>query len=531
MTQDLLTCPFCNAQFSRPGLAHETTRVTCPRCDETFPWRASGSATDEAISAQALAPPSRGRSATDEAISAEPLVLPSRVSQSPPEVNLGQRLPTHWIVQVFVLSVMLAVVSLALKLAFADSNTTQRALPFMLVMAGVGMVASLWLWFFQTSRSNGAIACFVLGNMVSVALLVLPFALERTAFRRGNDPKKPPGEPAPPSARQRRGVVVPAVAPAQLAGMGYLPENCNVVAGIHVAELYQQPIGAKLFQTRQGDAADGEPPPPWLIDQGLGRVELWTGLKPAAIDHVVLGLRVVEILPKVFLPHITLVARTRQAYDPQSIKAAQDALAAALGTKVVPIKHLERDYYRFKDKPSNGLPAGNGILWLADDRTLILVYRLDALDERDRLALTERQRQGAQGPAPALRKVIAERLGKGTLLWWCAVDIDQPQVVASMFPQAAKDKELAKLLLNVQSLTGGLRLQEDAAALANLECSDAATATRLAELLRLQPMPGLGKAVVSAPADDRWVVLELGGSPEAVMRWLRFVRLIPVPRK
>ena len=70
-----------------------------------------------------------------------------------------------------------AVVSLVLKVSFPENNTTQRAFPFMLLLSGVGSVAGLWLWFFQTPHSNGVIAGFVLGNMLSVALLVLPFAI------------------------------------------------------------------------------------------------------------------------------------------------------------------------------------------------------------------------------------------------------------------------------------------------------------------------------------------------------------------
>jgi hypothetical protein len=408
---------------------------------------------------------------------------------------------------------MLAIGSLALKLAFPDSNTTQRALPFMLVLAGVGMVASLWLWFFQTARSNGVIAGFVLGNMVSVALLVLPFALEWTAFRRGNDPRKPPGEPAPLGARQRRGAPVPPVAPAQLAGLGYLPENCNLVAGIHVAELYQLPIGAKLFETRKA-AADGEPPPPWLIEQGLGRVEAWTGLKPPSIDHIVFGLRIDDKLP-----HLTIVVRTREPYDPQSVAAKQG--------KTVPIEHLNRKLYQF-----NTPPIGYGMLWLADARTLILVWRIDSLTDRDRQDLKDKPRMGADGPPPALRKVLSERLTRGTLIWWSAVDVEQPELAAGMLPGAAKDKELVKALQSVRSVTAGLRLQDDAAALASIECEDAASAKRLAELLPQQRLPGLDKPTVAGPApdgSDAWVSLQLRGSPEAVVRTLRNLRLIRPP--
>jgi hypothetical protein len=486
MTSFLLTCPYCNAQFSYTPTANAGPRVSCPRCDDTFPWRPPAEATDERVSAQPLAHPA--------------LLAPSPVNRP------LHRVPTPWIVQLAGISILLALVSLALSVALPN-NTTQRALPFMLLLAGVGLVASLWLWFLQTPRSNAALAGFVLANMVSAALLVLPFLVDQTGFRRSHDPKNPPQEP-PVTVEST------AVAPGQLPGLGYLPADDKLVAGIHVAELLQQPSGPKLFGKRK----EGEPPPPWLIDQGFGRVERWTGLKPEQIDHVVFGIRVDG-----FFPHVTIVVRTRQPYNPAVLKAAQDALAAAQGTKVVPVKHLDRDYYKFKDQ------VGNGSLWLADAQTLILVYRVDALTERDDLALTEKQRQGGVGPAPALRQVLA-RLDKGTLLWWCAIDVEQPQLAASMVGGVGKDEELGKLLKQVHSLLGGVRLQkEEAAVLAQFECADAGTARRLAELLRQQKLPGLGEPKVQGPTDGsgHWVSLQLPGSPEAVLRALGNVRLLP----
>jgi hypothetical protein len=502
MTSVLLTCPYCNAQFAYTPPGQDATRVTCPRCDDTFPWHPPAADVDERISAEPL----------PRVVMPDPTLLAARPAP---------RLPTRWIVQLAGLSILLGMVSLVLSVALPESNVTQRALPFMLLLAGIGLVATLWLWFLQTPRSNAVLAGFVLANMAGVALLVLPFALSTTAFRRSNDPRNPPEQPPSPSAdRNRRAVDVPAVAPAQLAGLGYLPDNCKVVAGLHVAELYQQPIGATLF-ARHEAGADRAEPTPWMIEQGLSRVEVWAGLKPEAIDHVVFGLRVEGLFP-----HLTLVVRTRQPYDPLAVKAAQDALAAAQGTKVVPIKRLDRTLYQFNTKP-----AGYGMLWLADAQTVVLVWRLDALTERDVLALSEKQRQGAEGPPQVLRTLLEGKLSKGTLIWWCAVDIEQPQLAASMVPGASRDPELFKLLKTVRSLTGGLRLQgQDAAILANFECADVAGAQRLATLLERQQVPGLGQPKVLGPApdgSDTWVLVQIRGTPEAVVRALRSVQLLP----
>jgi hypothetical protein len=507
MTAFLLTCPYCNAQFSYTPPSSAPVRVPCPRCDDIFAWQPP--AAEESLSA----PRTGSRPGTlprlpasdDQRVSAQPLAQPALLVPPLTLQRPMQRLPTARIVQLAGLSVAVALISLMLNVV-VPSNTTEKALPFMLLLAGIGLVASLWLWFLQTPRSNAALAGFVLANMASVALLILPFLLSQTDFRRSHDPQKPP--PEPPVAAQ-----VTAVAPGELAGLGYLPVDHQLVAGIHVAELLRQPIGPKLFAKRK----EGEPPPPWLIDQGFGRVARWTGLQPEQIDHVVFGLRLDGLLP-----HLTMVVRTRGPYDPQTLKTAQETLAAAQGKKVVPVKHLGHDYYKFADQP------GNGNLWLADAQTLILVYRLDALTERDDLALTEKLRQGGEGPPPALRQILRSRLARGTLLWWCA--IDQPQLAASMLG-AKKEEELGKLLPNVRSVTGGLRLQkEEAAVLANFECADIATARRLAELLQQQNLPGVDKLTVEGPApdgSDNWVLLQGRGQPEAVVRAVGRMQLLP----
>lgn len=480
MTSVLLTCPYCNAQVAVPSV-QEGMRVTCPRCDESFPASTAAAVETAAMPAQPAPPP-------------------------------RPQLPMRLVVQILLLSLGVGLASLILKLTLPESTTTQKAFPFMMLVAAAGLVASLWLWFFTAPHSNRAVAGFVLGNMVCIALLILPFALGTTNFRRRNDPQPVPPLPEPVAKKN----ATEPVAPGQLPALGYLPDNCNVVAGIHVAELYQLPIGAELFGKRNTEVPGETVPAPWLIDQGLGRVELWTGLKAEAIDHIVFGLRVDGKLP-----HLTIVVRTRKPYDP--------ALVAAKQGKTVPLTLFRKnDLYQFRTPP-----IGNGILWLANEQTLVLVWRLDAMTDQDRLALKAEPRQGADAPPPLVRKVLAERLRAGTLIWWAAVDLEQPELVASLLPAAGKNEELAKLLKKVHTLTAGLRLQkEDAAVLANVECPDVATARRMAELLQQLAIPGLSKPTVSGPApdgSDTWVLLQMRGSPEAVVQALQPVRLFARP--
>jgi len=479
MTQELVACPYCNAQMPRP---EASGRVVCSRCGEAFPWRPAF---------------------TDESSKQSPPLL------SPPggHAPTGNLASSAGLIQIAVVSVALAVLSLALKLALADNNTTQRAFPFMVLLSGIGLVASLWMWFFRRPRANTAIAFFVLGNMASVALMVLPFALATKAGRRANDPKGPQVEAAAaPSA-------VEAVAPAFLAGLGYLPEDCNLVAAIHVAELAAQPMGLKLLERHP--SGEGEPPP-WLIDFAFGHVEKLTGLKPEALDHLVLGTRI-----DAGLPHLTIVVRTRKPYDPTDLAKTQ--------APTLPVKHLDRDLYQFNTKP-----VGAGMLFAADPQTLVLVLRLDALAERDKQALAANPRTGAQGAPRLLRAILQERLGKGVLIWWAATEIERPEVAGMLLPLARMDDHLAKFLAIAKSVVVGLRLQQDAAVMAAVECPNGPTARRLEGALEQQTVEGLGSpkvfrpANVHVPTDDaeRWVSFQLRGTPEAVAAALRPVRLL-----
>jgi hypothetical protein len=42
MIPELLSCPYCNARFSRPAGESEGPRVRCPRCGDSFPYQSGG---------------------------------------------------------------------------------------------------------------------------------------------------------------------------------------------------------------------------------------------------------------------------------------------------------------------------------------------------------------------------------------------------------------------------------------------------------------------------------------------------------
>jgi hypothetical protein len=483
MMVQCLVCPYCNTQIPQPASVQEGQRIVCPRCQETFPFHASSLVKGSPASAAA----ETAQSTADSPSWVHPLALTSTAA-------LGA--------------------SLALKVGLPESNLTQRAFPFMVLLSVGGLVASLWFWFLRKPRNNTQLGLFVLVNMVAVALAVLPFALSTVGFRRSNDPR---GIPLPDKQPPVESYKVKPVAPAALTGLGYLPEDCNVAAAIHVAELAEQPIGKKLLAPRRPDAGEA-PARPWLIDQGLGWVEKLTGFKPEVLDHVVFGTR-----EEGRISTMILVVRTRKPYDPAAITRAQ--------SPVVPVKYHNKDLYQFTlQLPGAGVfpVGGQGLLWCTDRDTVTLMFNL-ALNESDKEMLTDTPRRGVQVTPRPLRTFLGERLATGTLFWWAAGEIDRPEMMRSLLPGGLKNAALAKLAQQPRSLAIGLHLQqENAAILGNVECPDRMTAQQLADLLKQQEVSGLGKPKVPDLAPDQarpWVSFQLSGSPESVVQSLTSVRL------
>src|SRR5207248_7655219 len=113
------------------------------------------------------------------------------------------------------------------------------------------------------------VAASVLGIMFFMAGVGLILALLTVHWRRQNDFRLK-REPSTPPLVQ---------APGELAGLGFVPAECNVVAALQVAELLNDPVAKKLLAS----------PRPALLDLVLGTVEKWTKLTAADLDHIVMG--------------------------------------------------------------------------------------------------------------------------------------------------------------------------------------------------------------------------------------------------
>jgi hypothetical protein len=179
------------------------------------------------------------------------------------------------------------------------------------------------------------------------------------------------------------------VAPAELAALGYLPDDADMIVAAHVAEARDNPTGRELMQ-RLGLGGTGTPD-----------LEKWTGLKLDDIDHAALGLK----LDADLLTRFALVVRARRPIDQQRVCEA---------LKTTTKQEVDgRPVYPFVLETGLDLVAKLGAsVWFADDHTLVIAKNFS------RIPLTPKT--GIDHLRPALREVIKERMGSSAQVWAAA---------------------------------------------------------------------------------------------------------------
>jgi hypothetical protein len=453
MTPEPLACPYCNARVPAPAPGEVRARIPCPRCGETFPYRPAETAV------AAGAPP--------------PAAVSPRANGTAPAPQLLRASPAHAAVQIAVCSGLVVLASLVLRVAFPESETTRTAFPFMFLLGSVGTVAAAWLWFFRRPRSNGATALFLVGNMALVALIVLPYALLTTDFRRSHDPP-PKGHPGP-TGPGPDGKTPAGQAPGELAALGHLPADSNLLVGVHVGELWRDKAGQEFLEQ-----------PAWgPLEAALGQVERWTGLRKEVIDHVALGAQT-RSLPFV---RLTAVVRTRRAYDPRSFRVLLE--------KSKPMEHQGRLLYPLQ------LPLGHGALWCAGERTLVLALWFEpSTFEALKGSLTREPRRGSEGLRPSLRNCLEERLPRDARAWVVGESVPA-EMLGVVLPFAREGKIVPAPLKQVRVFSAGLRFPaggKEVVLSGDLECADRKSAEALQDLLESRKVPGLGAVRVVGPA-------------------------------
>jgi hypothetical protein len=337
------------------------------------------------------------------------------------------------------------------------------------------------------NRKTALRILFVMGVM---AALALTWALATVDFRRDNDYKN-----------KRHDVIVPpgqaggSTAPAELAGLGYLPADVNVLAALQVREALRLPEGkAFLNQLRKGPFA--------FV---LNAVEKSSGLSWEEIDHVVVGAHLSDKLPRV-----TLVVHTAQPYKADAIKLPR---ARPTTFRDLPLFHF-----------NIGTNLGGGVLWCPNDRVQVVrvqAYKVEVNDLKD---LPLKPAQGADGLAPPLQSFLRQRLDKGSLVWLVS-HLESPDVLSKWLTLTNLPDDAQQIMTQVQTFGAGFRWNKGITLSGALQARDEKTVQSIVELFRQPPLEGLRDVKVepapaNVPAERNWVAFQARSSLEDLPRVL-----------
>jgi hypothetical protein len=322
-------------------------------------------------------------------------------------------------------------------------------------------------------RSNRKAAGIILGIMFGMAILGGVFALSTWKLRESRHPKPLVGLGGPRSYE-----------PAELPGLGYLPVDTNVAAGIHVADILRDKLGTKLLES----------PLPGPLGRALTLVEGRTGVKLETIDHIVLGTTLKDEVPQ-----LTIVVRA-----PYSL----DALRRLYPQK--PIPQHKQPLFRVKLEP-----VGGGYVWCADPRTLVVILRPDAakIEDMDRIPATPRK--GDEGLPEPLRELLEKRLRQSVL--WLAGDLNGIPFFDSLNTFVRMPPKELELIKSVRSFCTGMLLQEDLTMIGAVKTRDNQSAREWKDYLEALRWPGVkSKKLLEPPQDgpeSRWLNVQIRAEP------------------
>ena len=229
--------------------------------------------------------------------------------------------------------------------------------------------------FRPANRKTGLI---VLVIMISMAVAGLSYALWTMQIRRARDPKTV-GKLEPIAARR----------PTELAGLAYLPKDCQLIAGLHIAEMLNEKTGQAILAE----------PRPMMLDWGVKQITRTTGLKLGDLDHIVLAAAF-----DANFPQLVMIVKTRPKILPEKI-AAHSQLPGR--------SHEEKPLYEFSLEP----PLGGALVWCVDEHTLIYLIRLDAPQPAHLHGLSATPRKIDEALPGVLAKTMNERLPTHPYAW------------------------------------------------------------------------------------------------------------------
>ena len=356
----------------------------------------------------------------------------------------------------------------------ADLQTAPSVAP---TLAGVDLDVDRRL---RMRRSNRIIAAGVLGVMALGAVLSLTYALYSQPERRAHDTRMP-HKPRGPNLIELPTTPV-STPPAALEALRWLPTDCNVVAGVQVAELRQTDAGRELLKHlfRIGK-----------VDLSVDFIERWTGLKAEEIDHLVLGVKADDELP----PRTVLMVRTTHPYDAAAVRTNLQAERLPDGQG----KTL------YKCKPGDG--GLRPVLWFADERTLVFGLTAKHLE-----AVPYKPADGLERLPAEVRSLLETRLQSAGPAWVVGYAADWRKTAAAvLFPE--KD---ADLLGHLHGFAVQLQAEQPATLLASLQCDNAEAAQTLENrVMAAKPAPD---ADWKAAREGSWLTLQLRGDPAAFFK-------------
>jgi hypothetical protein len=476
-----VACPYCNAFVPVPPNTVAGRRLACPRCSEAFAYLPRDGET-AATSTNGFTEPTPKTPPSDETSDSRP---PDTDSFRAKVLLLFRALLVMAGILVFVGATYVnSLVSNGLP--FDIHTFGEVAVPLAILWIAVGGTAFLWVWFFRVRRSNGATALFVVGNMLALALLTLGGALATTGYRRHLDAGLPGRPKRSPIIEEIVRSAPPAVAPAHLAALGYLPPKIDLLAGVHVAELMESPSDRKLLE---------EPLKFGNMDVRLADLTVKVGLQAQDLDHFVVGMRTNELLSPVF------VFRTRQQYDSEKLRHA-------LKAKVEPGKAGGKTLYRVSF-PTENLSS---LLWCADEHTFLISLARESLEQA--------AVPGESGPdplVPEVRGLLTERMRPVAQLWIAGYSADWGKTAVGLalgrLPEAWQKQLSAVRAFGVWVVTGDKSVTLNAAA----RCDDEKSAERLAKWSASRKTEKNPATIVH---DDKWLSVQMRSDIDSIRELL-----------
>lgn len=339
--------------------------------------------------------------------------------------------------------------------------------------------------------SNTDIARFIVAIMIGMGALGLTFALLTVNFRRENDFKKSaPTETA-------------------LSILGYLPADSQIVLTWNLAALRAKPDGEKLLEKLKTAK----------VDLGLRQIQSWTGLAPDEIEHLALGIRFGEELPR-----FTLVVQTQKPYQ-------QDQIAEALAP-AKPVTFRGSSVYQVQLGP-----VGESLVWLRNNRTIVVEINLLSAKLDDLKALPKKPHRGVEIFPEAVQRAALEQAElRGTFLWGGG-NLEGIKPLKQLLKAAAKNgKTKGAWFDDIKTFQFAVRLQENLIVNAALQANDKAAAIRLQHYLEKHKPKAVESFSIVGPESKKAgalpasaknsVTMQMRFSTQQLLQWIEQLEAI-----